>query len=252
MSAEVDYRRFERLSFDEFRRLAADESLSPVEKVGFPQSYRAGKEGAIFRDIVAKLAPLGEQSRVVLDIGPGCSDVAWRLIEHCETHGHELILVDSAEMLALLPDVAFARKYAARFPDCEALFAQYDGRINAIICYSVLHYVFEEGNVFDFLDRSLQLLAPGGAMLLGDIPNASKRKRFFASARGAEFHKAFTGRDEEPVVAFNQAEPGKIDDAVVLALVQRCRAAGCDAYVLPQPPDLPLANRREDILICKP
>src|SRR5262249_59948941 len=92
--------------------------------------------------------------------------------------------------------VAFARKYAARFPDCEALFAQYDGRINAIICYSVLHYVFEEGNVFDFLDRSLQLLAPGGAMLLGDIPNASKRKRFFASARGAAFPKRLTSRGE--------------------------------------------------------
>ncbi len=53
-------------------------------------------------------------------------------------------------------------------------------------------------------------------------------------------------------MAFNVPEPGKLDDAVVLGILARCRAAGFDAYVVPQAPDLPMANRREDILIHRP
>ena len=39
---------------------------------------------------------------------------------------------------------------------------------------------------------------------------------------------------------------------VVLGVVMRARAQGCDAYWLPQPACLPMANRREDIVIYKP
>jgi hypothetical protein len=47
-------------------------------------------------------------------------------------------------------------------------------------------------------------------------------------------------------------EAGRIDDAFLLAVVMRCRSAGFDAYLVPQSEDLPLANRREDILIARP
>ena len=47
-------------------------------------------------------------------------------------------------------------------------------------------------------------------------------------------------------------EPGKIDDAVILGLLARSRAAGFDAYVVTQPEELPMATRREDILIRRP
>src|SRR5262249_41654551 len=132
MPHAVDYQRFERLTFDDFRRLAVDASLTPVEKVGFPQSYRAGKEEAIFSDIVAKLPGLSDRGRVVLDIGPGCSDVARRLIAHCDVNRHNLLLVDSAEMLTLLPDPSFVRKYAARYPQCPEVMAEFEGRVDVI------------------------------------------------------------------------------------------------------------------------
>ena len=57
---------------------------------------------------------------------------------------------------------------------------------------------------------------------------------------------------ERPDVAFNVLEPGAFDDAVVLAIVSRCRSAGFDAYVVPQHEGLPFANRREDILVVRP
>ncbi len=89
-------------------------------------------------------------------------------------------------------------------------------------------------------------------MLIGDVPNVSKRKRFFASDTGKRFHKEFMKTDRDPEVRFNQIELNYMDDSVVLALVQRARAQGFEAYILPQGPGLPMANRREDILITRP
>ncbi len=247
-----DYKKFADLSFDDFRRMAGDDSLSQYERIGFPDSYRAGKEEAIFDDITSKLPALSGRGKVVLDVGPGCSGLPLMLVELCRRQGHTLLLVDSAEMLARLPEEPFVRKFPAYYPRCEELFAEYGGRVDVLLCYSVLHYVFAESNLWDFLDASLGLLADGGRMLLGDVPNVSKRRRFFSSAAGVEFHREFTKTETTPEVAFNRVERGQIDDAVVLSLVARARAAGADAYVVPQRDDLPMANRREDILVRKP
>jgi hypothetical protein len=78
------------------------------------------------------------------------------------------------------------------------------------------------------------------------------RKRFFASPVGVATHQRYTGGDEPPEVQFNRLEPGQMDDGVVLALLARARAQGFHAWVLPQATDLPMANRREDILIRRP
>ena len=43
-----------------------------------------------------------------------------------------------------------------------------------------------------------------------------------------------------------------IDDTVIRALVDRANSMGCDAYLLPQDPELPMSNRRDDLLIIKP
>jgi hypothetical protein len=89
-------------------------------------------------------------------------------------------------------------------------------------------------------------------MLIGDVPNLSKRRRFFGSANGVRFHQQFMHTQSLPEVHFNRLERHQIDDSVILALITRARNQGFDAYVLPQPPGLPFANRREDILIRRP
>lgn len=241
------------LTFDDFKDRARNESLSAFEKIGFPNSYREGKEDLIFQDITRKVSNLTKMTQHVLEIGPGCSGPAFMMIEWCRQRGHQLVLVDSDGMLGQLPDESFVEKVAAKYPaDAEPLLEKHSGGFDAIISYSVLHYIFAEANLFDFLDTSLSLLAHGGQMLIGDIPNVSKRKRFFGSPAGVRFHQEFTGTDEIPAVQFNQPDPGKIDDSVLFSLLLRARNAGFDAYLLPQPPELPMANRREDILIIKP
>ena len=250
--SKEDLTRFAKLGFEDFRRLAADPTLTAYEKIGFPNSYREGKEPEIFADILAKLAPLRNPGALVLDVGPGCSDIPKMLIAHCRELRQQLHLVDSAEMLDQLESGEGIEKTAAFYPDCPELIERLRGRTDAVIVYSVLHYIFVDTNLFRFLDTTLSLLAPGGALLLGDIPNSSMRKRFFASDTGKAFHRAFTGRDEDPQVLHDRIEPEQIDDSVVFAILQRARAAGFQAWVVPQPAALPLANRREDILIARP
>jgi hypothetical protein len=240
------------LTYADFARMAGDGRLSKYEKIGFPDSYRAGYEEAIFADIRTKLLRLGERGMTVLDIGPGCSDVAAMLIRLCEEQGHQLHLVDSPEMLSQLPDRGCIRKHPGKFPQCRDDLAGMRGQVQAILCYSVFHYVFVEASAFEFVDVMLELLSPGGEALVGDIPNISKRRRFFGSAAGVAFHRSFTGTETSPSVEYDVPVRGLIDDAVVAAVVARARAGGADAYVLPQPPTLPMANRREDILIRKP
>jgi hypothetical protein len=245
--------RFENLTFEDFRRLAKDPTLSRHEKVGFPDNYRDGKEVDIFRDICEKLPNLSLPCMNVLEIGPGCSELPVMLAKRCEASQSRLIFVDSQEMLALLPDSKNIIKYAGAFPFAlSADFEKWEGEINTIIAYSVIQYVFVEGNLWGFIDRCLSMLAEGGEILFGDLPNITMRKRFFSSPAGAMSHRNFTGRDEEPEVIFNRVELGQMDDSVVLAILARVRAQGFHAWVVPQLNTLPMANRREDILIRKP
>jgi len=242
-----------RLDFRGFAKLATDATLSKYEKIGFPDSYRSGYEPAIFADICAKLTRLSSKRGLnVLDIGPGCSDLPHMLIDLCRKQGHRLYLIDSPEMLAQLPDADFIEKRPGLFPRDREIVADLLHRIDIINCYSVLHYVFVDANPFDLIDLSVMLLADGGELLIGDIPNSSKRRRFFASETGIAFHKAFANTTSPPAVHFNEPQPRTIDDAVVLSLVARARMAGADAYIVPQGPDLPMSNRREDILIRRP
>ena len=245
--------RFKKLDFEGFRELAKDPNLSPYEKIGFPDSYRAGHEARIFADIRAKLTVLDQPQQTILDIGPGCSDLPRYLIEHCQKMSHRLILIDSAEMLNMLPDADFIVKIPAMYPrECPQLFDEYREQINGIIVYSVLQYVFAEGNIHEFVDRSLSLLANGGGLLLGDLPNIAKRKRFFSSQTGIRYHQEFMQTDEAPLVDHLVLEPEHIDDGVIFGMMMRSRMAGFDSYLLPQSPDLPMANRREDMLIQRP
>ena len=253
-STDLDLARLD-LDYEGFRRLAQNPHLSAHERIGFPNAYREGFEAAILRDILAKLPMIAEgEGKLVVDIGPGCAGLPRMLIDLCGQRGHTLVLADSEEMLSQLPDVpGVTCKCPGLFPSNQAALSQAAGaQADAVLCYSVLHYIYLDSNLFDFMDAVMALLAPQGRALIGDIPNVSKRRRFFASEAGQRFHREFTGSSEPALAPFNEPAPGKIDDAVLMGLMQRAQLAGCDAYLVPQPAELPMANRRDDLIIGKP
>ena len=238
--------------YADFRKRAADSSLSVHEKIGFPDEYRAGKAPLILADIESKITNLRRTDGCVLDIGAGCSDLPAGLIDLCAKQRHRLVLVDSSEMLDLLPDRDHVVKVRGSFPGCFDQIASIETRYSGILIYSVIQYVFAESSIWAFVDTAASLLADGGQMLIGDIPNASFRKRFLSSEAGEAYHRAHFDPQTRPQVQFNNLEIGAIDDSLVLAIVAHLRASGFDAFVLPQSPDLPMANRREDVLVRKP
>lgn len=235
-----------------FRERARDSSLSLNEKCGFAEVFRSGQSPDILADIYSKLTLLANPSARICDIGAGCSELSQHIVAMTAKKRQLLTVIDSPEMLALLPSSPHLTKIEGPFPDCISAGGEAVGPFDAILAYSVANIVFEESNLLVFVDAAVQLLAARGQLLLGDIPNASMRKRFMASAAGKAYHKVHYSHLPEPNVAFNTLSPGEIDDGVILGVVVRMRMAGFHAFVVPQAPDLPMATRREDILIIRP
>ncbi len=252
----ADSARLAGLDFDEFRRLATDERLSDHERVGFPDAYREGREAAILADIASKLPALdvgrAQAGQVVVDIGCGCGPLASAIQRRALDAGQQMVLVDSVEMLDRNSDAGGVEKVAGQFPLVGERLAHRRGACAAVLAYSVLQYTLLAPGVFEFVDAACELLAPGGRLLLADVPNASMRKRFLTSEAGLRYHREHSGVAGPPQVEFNVPVRGEIDDAVVFAILGRARGAGLHAWLVPQAPELPMANRREDILIARP
>jgi hypothetical protein len=126
------------LTFDDFRQRATDDELSPNEKIGFLEHSRVGAEQAIFADIVSKLPPLMQSERTIVDIGCGCGPLADMMIAQCEKNDHQLVMVDSAEMLALLRPFAQVEKRPQRFPRDRSFLTEFHQAVDAVLVYSVV------------------------------------------------------------------------------------------------------------------
>jgi cyclopropane fatty-acyl-phospholipid synthase-like methyltransferase len=155
-----------------------------------------------------------------------------RLINHVINARGYLALVDSPEVLQQIPHYhGSVYKFCGKFPqdfqkELEHIIIQYD----SIIVYSVLQHVHLDGNLMKFIRAAEKLLAPGGQMLLGDIPNRSMYER--------HYHKDDAKR--------------RLSDGYILHIIEGLRYRGFDAFILPQPKTLPYHDRREDILVVKP
>jgi len=238
-----------RMTFETFKEMASDKELSKYEKIGFPDDYREEYEEKIF-DNINKILHLERENISIFDIGCGCSELPNILMENSTIYKQKLYMLDSEEMLNNLPESESTLKMPFKFPD-ELDLEQYKNTIDAIILYSVLQHVILDMNPFNFIDKAVGLLKVGGRFLIGDIPNITKRNRFFASDTGLKFHQKFTKTDTIPEYKFNSLIEEKADDSLVFSILQRYRNAGYETYLLEQPENLPMSNRREDILIVK-
>ena len=136
-----NHERFRNIGYDDFRAMSRDKSLSRHEKIGFPDSFREGKARAILRDIAGKIPALNRRGGTVADIGCGCGELVLETAAHCAKKNQQLILMDSADMLAQIPDMPHMVKIGGRFPS-ETEAKAPPASCDAVIVYSVLHYVF--------------------------------------------------------------------------------------------------------------
>lgn len=250
--SKEEYNKYSNVEFDDYKKFAKDPSLSKYNKIGFPDVYREEFEEAIFEDIKSKLPAVTVPGKKALSIGCGCSDNTILLMELCSSLNSSLVLVDAQEMLDILPDMPGCHKISCYFPkEVDQLAAYIEQGFDSILIYSVLHSAFNSCNPFAFLDAAVGLLAPGGRCLVGDIPNESKRRRFFSSPEGVAYHQKIMNDTSLPVIEHFKLAPGKFDDAMVFSILQRYRDAGFETYLLPENEAIHFSNRREDIVIIR-
>ena len=155
----------------------------------------------------------------------------------------------------------------ARFTDpkiqtIECNFLDYepvaDEAYDKVLTYSVLNTLSDQTEAIEFVDKAVGLVAPGGRLLLGDIANVDRKKRFLNSDAGKEFEVKWREKTVHFSASLWQPHYPKDDrlfqptDRFVLSLMERYRARGFDTCLLAQPPDLPFGRTREDLLVRRP
>ena len=238
---DADYARFAELSFDDFRRLAHDEALSPYERIGFPDAYREGVEARDLRGHPPQAARARRRGQGRARHRPRLQRAAAMLRRRCAASAATAcVLVDSAEMLAApRPTARRLRKVPGRFPDDRRRLRRgARGSVDAILVYSVLHYVFVERDVFAFLDRRPRAAGAGrraARSATSPTPRCASASSPPTPARAST--RSFTGDDPQPpVVASTCSSAATSTTRSCSALVLRARAAGFHAWLVPQDP----------------
>jgi len=133
-----------------------------------------------------------------------------------------------------------------------------DGTFDTILAHSVVHYLEDESELFRFVDKATSLLNSGGTLLVGDVPNESKKERFLGTPYGEAYafqdeweRRTEQVADSQTVSDFypDDCDPVDIDDDLITRLLQRTRDGEFESYLARQPPSLPFNHTREDILV---
>jgi SAM-dependent methyltransferase len=241
----------------------AKKEPSTAERVGRPKGTECAEE-LMWRDIVAKLTVPDASS--IIDIGVGNGLVARKWLELARTRAVDLVLADFPEVIdALVADAADAFASAPRVSVARGEFPQFfepnvlARRFDRVVAYGVINYT---DNPASFIDAAVRLLSPAGRLLVGDLPNISKKGRFLASPSGRLFDAEYKGvpadtlpvfgTHHEFVASLDRGGAAWITDKFLLEVAQRYRDQGYDVYILEQPSGLPFCETREDLLICAP
>ena len=97
-------------------------------------------------------------------------------------------------------------------------------------------------------------MKPNGKILIGDIPNINKKYRFLKSDFGNTFEcerlKIKIRKPKNFYYFFKKTKQNrKLNDKLILFMINYSRKKNKDCYVLEQPTRLPFSFTREDILI---
>ncbi len=232
-----------RLTFENYARRAKS-GLTPTEVAGRYRS-QAAAERRIVPDVLAKLDI--EPDDTLIEIGCGVGGLLIPIGERVAS----CVGVDHPDVLTELRkryDGANLTTVAGNFLDID-----FKDRFSKVLVYSVLHCLADKDEAIRFIDKALGLLAPGGRMLVGDIPTTERKARFLASETGkridAEWRSQSQSAGSAPVELADDPNVFMPTDGFVLELIGRIRSRGHHAYLLPQPTDLPFGYTREDILV---
>lgn len=238
-----------RITFENYGLAAQKEANVTV--VSGRYAVQQSAERLIVRDVAEKLNLQPDDRLLEIGCGPGNLLIPLSFeVAHATGIDH--------------PEVC--RRLRARFSDpridvIPTNFFDYEPKgevYDKILIYSVVNTLADRDEAFRFIDKAVGLLKRGGRLLLGDIANADRKRRFLASEQGRAFQQewerameAAQSRDGDasPIDYPHDADVFQPDDGFLLDCLGRYRSRGFHAYCLPQPAALPFDHTREDIIV---
>jgi cyclopropane fatty-acyl-phospholipid synthase-like methyltransferase len=215
-------------------------------------AFQADSRNFIVEDVLAKMRPA--RTDHLFEIGCGVGLLLIPLAQHFAMAmgmDHESCIVRMKK--SGIP--ANVELIAGRWPETHV-----SKDFDCILVYSVLHYLSGRRSADEFIDRCLEILKPGGKLLLGDIPNMDSLRRYQTSRFGIEYGKKWNIMKSKSITQHRQFEdvfakvrkiaPYLTDD-YIMKLISRLRRMGYEAYVMAQKQELPFSHSREDVLIWK-
>ena len=115
----------------------------------------------------------------MIDIGCGCSGLSKEIINISKQKKINLVLLDIAPVINNIKNKNKFKKI--KFIKGKFQNIKFKKKYDFVLIYSVIHYV---NNPHNFIKKAFNILAEGGKMLIGDIPNINKKKRFINSFKG--------------------------------------------------------------------
>lgn len=236
-------------SFENYTKVGQKNAVSNIEVAG-RYAFQASAEKAILSDLIQKLS-LQSMDRL-LDIGCGPGNLLVPLsywVAQATGIDNETAI---ARLQARGADAMRVQTLPGNFLTMPRPVTQY----NKIYIYSVIQLMDSLDTALAFIDRALSLLEPGGRMLLGDLPNSDKKKRWACSPAGIAASQAWRDQlasvGEHPLADLPVDKAlVRVDDDFVWRVMAHARKSGLECYLLPQPSNLPFGNTREDILFVK-
>tara|TARA_A100001037_G_scaffold302113_1_gene333044 strand:+ start:14 stop:739 length:726 start_codon:yes stop_codon:yes gene_type:complete len=235
-----------RVTFENYGR-RAEAAFGETELSGRYQMQEEA-ERRIVPDVIDKLA-LDADHRL-LEIGCGAGNILIPLsFVVASSTG-----VDHEAVLSRMKERGGTRRIT-RVPG-NFLDLKIETKFDRILIYSVLHCLTDFSEVRHFVEKACELLAPGGRMLIGDIPNVDRKGRFANSAVGKAFERTWqeesrkeAGSGSIAANLINDPDLATFDDEAIHNLLVHIRKFGFESYLLPQSSDLPFGHTREDILV---
>lgn len=237
-----------KLSFREFNRIAGMNFRSSARASGFPDIFRNQVATLVHEEIINKLNLSNLKNKKLVEIGPGVSSLPQMMASFCRSNGIMLKLIDGHNVLEHLPHATFIEHIPDQFPKNINHYYSQCANAGAIISYSVSQYMRSFSEFTKFIECATSLLAPGGRLLLGDIPNSDMRMRFLRSKAGKD-SKSFIFNNKVRHSRFLQSQSTYLNDSNLINILKIQRDKGYHAWIIPQNRNLPQSNRREDLLI---
>jgi cyclopropane fatty-acyl-phospholipid synthase-like methyltransferase len=203
-------------------------------------------------DVVAKLQPRSADR--LLDIGCGVGF----LLTPLAAHATEAVGIDHPACIAryaALGTPPNVRLIGGRWPETDI-----DGTFDRVLAYSVLQYLHDADTARAFIQKCIDVLRPGGRVLLGEIPNEDLRRRFQRSSFGRQVEAEWLRRKarltpdhevRDRIFAEMDGTMPYLTDEFVVEVLANARRQGLEAYVMPEPEGLPFCYSREDILLWR-